>query len=102
MKTLVPLGLFLSFCLAVPVFAAETIVMKTVLIEDENPYEAGRKSKLDELDDELKAIQSKFTDGPIFGCFCAGEIGPADPAVESTDTRCCGSGWYLMLAVLYH
>ncbi len=62
---------------------------------------AGRKSKLEGLDDELKAIQSKFYDGPIFGCFCAGEIGPADATVETQDIRYCGSGWYLMLAVLY-
>ena len=62
---------------------------------------AGRKSKLDELDDELNAIQSQFADQPIFGCFCAGEVGPSDPAVETTDAKCCGSGWYLMLAILF-
>ena len=62
---------------------------------------AGRKSKLDELGDELNAIQKRFADKPIFGCFCAGEVGPADPAIETTDTKCCGSGWYLMLAVLF-
>jgi hypothetical protein len=62
---------------------------------------AGRKSKLDELDDELNALQKRFADKPIFGCFCAGEVGPADPAVETVDTKCCGSGWYLMLAVLF-
>ena len=62
---------------------------------------AGRKSKLDDLDDELNAIQKRFVDETIFGCFCAGEVGPADPAVETTETKCCGSGWYLMLAVLF-
>ena len=62
---------------------------------------AGRKSKLDELDDELNAIQKRFLNKTIFGCFCAGEVGPADPAVETTETKCCGSGWYLMLAVLF-
>jgi len=62
---------------------------------------AGRKSKLDELDDELNAVQKRFADQPIFGCFCAGEVGPADPVVETTDTKCCGSGWYLMLAIVF-
>jgi len=62
---------------------------------------AGRKSKLNELDAELNAVQKRFVDKPIFGCFCAGEVGPADPTVDSTDTKCCGSGWYLMLAVLF-
>jgi len=62
---------------------------------------AGRKSKLDELDDELNAIQKRFANKPIFGCFCAGEVGPADPTVDTTNTKCCGSGWYLMLAVLF-
>jgi len=62
---------------------------------------AGRKSKLDDLDAELNAVQKRFADKPIFGCFCAGEVGPADPAVETTDTKCYGSGWYLMLAILF-
>jgi len=62
---------------------------------------AGRKSKLDELDDELNAIQKQFVERPIFGCFCAGEVGPGDPAVETTDAKCCGSGWYLMLAIMF-
>ena len=62
---------------------------------------AGRKSKLDELDAELNAIQKRFMDKPVFGCFCAGEVGPADPLVETTDAKCCGSGWYLMLAILF-
>ena len=62
---------------------------------------AGRKSKLDELDDELNAIQKHFADKPIFGCFCAGEVGLCDSTVETSDTKCCGSGWYLMLAVLF-
>jgi len=62
---------------------------------------AGRKSKLDDLDAELNAIQKRFADKPIFGCFCAGEVGPADPTVETTDATCCGSGWYLMLAILF-
>ena len=62
---------------------------------------AGRKSKLDELDDELNAIQKHFADQTIFGCFCAGEVGPCDSAVDTADTLCCGSGWYLMLALLY-
>ena len=62
---------------------------------------AGRKSKLDELDDELNAVQKRFTNKTIFGSFCAGEVGPPDPAVETTDAKSCGSGWCLMLAVLF-
>jgi len=62
---------------------------------------AGRKSKLDDLDAELNAIQKRFAEQPIFGCFCAGEVGPHDSTVETCDTKCCGSGWYLMLAILF-
>jgi len=62
---------------------------------------AGRKSKLDELDDELNAIQKRFKNQTIFGSFCAGEVGPPDPAVETTDTKSYGSGWCLMLAIVF-
>ena len=45
------------------------------------------KSRLDELDDELIAIQKRFKDQTIFGSFCAGEVAPSGPAVETTDAK---------------
>lgn len=62
---------------------------------------AGRKGKLDRLADELDAIQRVITKKvPIFGCYCAGEIGPADTADASPGVLSYGVGWHLMLTLL--
>ena len=62
---------------------------------------AGRRGKLDNYDDELAAIQ-KVTgkDLPLFGCYCAGEIGPLDAAEQQPGVRCGGSGWHVMFTVI--
>jgi hypothetical protein len=62
---------------------------------------AGRRSKLDEYDDELAAMQEAIgRDLPLFGCYCAGEMGPVDDPEQSSDAYCGGSGWHVMFTVV--
>jgi hypothetical protein len=62
---------------------------------------AGRKGKLDNIADELKAIQSVIgNDIPLFGAYCAGEIGPADIAEKDPTALSSGVGWHVMFTVL--
>jgi hypothetical protein len=62
---------------------------------------AGRKGKLDNLEDELNAIQKEFgTETPLFGAYCAGEIGPADVAEKPAGVLSSGMGWHLMVTIL--
>lgn len=61
----------------------------------------GRKGKLDRLEDELTAIQAVLgTNLPLFGCYCAGEVGPADVSERPTDAHSSGVGWHIMLTLL--
>lgn len=60
----------------------------------------GRMGKLDNLEDELKAIQESIgKDIPLFGCYCAGEFGPAD-ASDTEEGVAYGRGWHIMFTVL--
>ena len=62
---------------------------------------AGRRSKLKRYEDELNAMREAIgTTLPIFGCYCAGEIGPLDEPGKPTDARCGGSGWHVMFTVI--
>ena len=62
----------------------------------------GRMGKLDRLEDELEAIQSSVgKDVPIYGCYCAGEFGPADTETASANTPM-GVGWHIMISLLGH
>jgi len=62
---------------------------------------AGRKGKLDNLADELQAIQGVIgTDVPLFGAYCAGEIGPADTAADTASALSSGVGWHVMFTIL--
>ena len=62
---------------------------------------AGRQGKLDNIEDELKAIQGVIgNDIPLFGAYCAGEIGPADIAEKDPDALSSGVGWHVMFTVL--
>ena len=62
---------------------------------------AGRRSKLDEYDDELAAMQDAIgRDLPLFGCYCAGEMGPVDDPEKPSDAFCGGSGWHVMFTVV--
>ena len=62
---------------------------------------AGRMGKVDNLDDELNAIKGNIDPSvPIFGCYCAGEFGPADSTLEKSDGTSTGRGWHVMFSVL--
>jgi len=62
---------------------------------------AGRKGKLDNIEDELTAIQKSLgKDIPLFGCYCAGEIGPADQTEKKPGTLSSGVGWHVMFTAL--
>ena len=60
---------------------------------------AGRKGKLKKVGDELVAIQSAVGRTPvIFGCYCAGEFGPADAADVPDKSTVYGRGWHVMFS----
>jgi len=62
---------------------------------------AGRKGKLDNLADELAAFQDSVgTDLPVFGCWCAGEFGPADVAEPTPGQLSSGCGWHVMVTII--
>jgi hypothetical protein len=62
---------------------------------------AGRQGKLDNIADELTAIQGVIgKEIPLFGAYCAGEIGPADVAEKDPDVLSSGVGWHVMFTVL--
>ena len=62
---------------------------------------AGRRGKLQRPEDELAAIrQSLGADLPLFGCYCAGEVGPLDASEKTGDALSGGSGWHVMFTVL--
>lgn len=62
---------------------------------------AGRRSKLGKMTDELAAIQKAMgKDLPLFGCYCAGEIGPLDTTDKKPDTLSGGSGWHVMFTII--
>lgn len=62
---------------------------------------AGRMGKLDNLSDEVNIIKTKIAPSiPIFGCYCAGEFGPADTTLETSDNVSKGRGWHVMFSVL--
>ena len=62
---------------------------------------AGRKGKLDNIVDELEAMQSVLgTQTAMFGVYCAGEIGPPDTPQTPTAARIAGVGWHLMVTII--
>jgi len=62
---------------------------------------AGRRSKLQNYEEELAAMQKALgKELPLFGCYCAGEIGPVDNPDEPSDALSGGSGWHVMFTVI--
>ena len=62
---------------------------------------AGRQGKLDNIEDELTAIQGIIgKEIPLFGAYCAGEIGPADITEKDPAALSSGVGWHVMFTVL--
>ena len=62
---------------------------------------AGRRSKLKDYGEELAAMQKALgKDLPLFGCYCAGEMGPVDNPDEPSDALSGGSGWHVMFTII--
>lgn len=62
---------------------------------------AGRRGKLKRPADELEAIQTALgKELPLFGCYCAGEVGPLDVAEKDPGVLSGGSGWHVMFTVI--
>ena len=62
---------------------------------------AGRRGKLKSMDDELAAIQEALGKTlPLFGCYCAGEIGPVDTTEKQPGTLSGGAGWHVMFTII--
>ncbi len=62
---------------------------------------AGRRSKLKEYEDELAAMQGVLgNEMALFGCYCAGEIGPVDEPDAPRDVLSGGSGWHVMFTAI--
>jgi len=62
---------------------------------------AGRRGKLKNFEDELAAIQEALgKDLPLFGCYCAGEIGPLDTSEKNPDVLSGGGGWHVMFTLI--
>lgn len=62
---------------------------------------AGRRSKLNEYEDELASMQKVLgKDVTLFGCYCAGEIGPVDEPDAPKDVLSGGSGWHVMFTTI--
>lgn len=62
---------------------------------------AGRRSQLDDYDVELAAAQEALgKELPLFGLYCAGEIGPVDESERQPGVMSGGSGWHVMYTVI--
>ncbi|MBI24863.1 MAG: hypothetical protein CMN05_14910 [Roseibacillus sp.] len=62
---------------------------------------AGRMGKLKKVGDELTAIKSSLgNESVVFGCYCAGEFGPADAANIKDDGVSYGRGWHVMFTLI--
>ncbi len=62
---------------------------------------AGRRGKLKNFEDELAAVQEALgKDLPLFGCYCAGEIGPLDTSEKKPGVLSGGGGWHVMFTLI--
>lgn len=62
---------------------------------------AGRRSKLKSFEAELEAMQEALgRELPLFGCYCAGEMGPLDVPDKKPGALSGGSGWHVMFTVI--
>jgi hypothetical protein len=62
---------------------------------------AGRRSKLKKYEDELQAMQDVLGKNLVlFGCYCAGEMGPIDDVTLRDKAPYGGSGWHVMFTVV--
>jgi hypothetical protein len=62
---------------------------------------AGRRGKLQDPREELAAIQNALgKELPLFGCYCAGEVGPLDVGEQNPETLSGGGGWHVMFTLI--
>lgn len=62
---------------------------------------AGRRGKLKRPADELAAIQTALgKELPLFGCYCAGEVGPLDVSEKPAGVLSGGGGWHVMFTII--
>lgn len=61
---------------------------------------AGRRGKLGRYEDELASLHAAIGDLPLFGCYCAGEIGPVEDPDRDPAALSGGSGWHVMVTVI--
>ncbi len=62
---------------------------------------AGRKGKLENLADELAAMQSEIGhEIPLYGSYCAGEFGPSDTGEKVPGVLSSGRGWHVMFTLI--
>ncbi len=62
---------------------------------------AGRRGKLKDPQEELAAIQKVLGhELPLFGCYCAGEVGPLDVAEKDPAALSGGGGWHVMFTLI--
>lgn len=62
---------------------------------------AGRRGKLTDYQDELDSIQRAIGEElPLFGCYCAGEIGPINNDTAREGALSGGDGWHVMYALI--
>ncbi|MDY0167986.1 MAG: FIST N-terminal domain-containing protein [Thermoguttaceae bacterium] len=62
---------------------------------------AGRRSRLNDYNEELAAIQEAIGRKlPLFGLYCAGEIGPVDEGEQRPGVLSGGSGWHVMYTII--
>ena len=63
---------------------------------------AGRMGKLDDIQSEVKALREVLgPDVPLFGCYCAGEVGPADQGDPRPGVLSQGVGWHVMVTAFH-
>ena len=61
----------------------------------------GRRGKLDDVAQELAAFQASVGNQlPLFGCYCAGEIGPVDSSDKKPNVLSGGTGWHVMVTAI--
>jgi hypothetical protein len=62
---------------------------------------AGRRSKLKKIEEELGAMQRAIgKELPLFGCYCAGEMGPVDSPDQKPNALSGGAGWHVMFTII--
>jgi hypothetical protein len=61
----------------------------------------GRRGRLNDVSQELASFQAAIgRQLPLFGCYCAGEIGPVDGTEKRENVLSGGTGWHVMVTAI--